>query len=247
MLLHLARLRFRLVKLADLQRTLDLKKTNNLSHLLPATSLSLVQTKAQLRLNMIVILLVIHVLPNLSSWSFPVANNSQQSMVTSLVPTTVIDPSIPSTNPSNNIVASTALVFPIPSKGTVYYVQPTTMFTSTTNCSIHEASTNFPQRHYLHTSKFAYFATTFCTSMEEDLEHIAKKYFQNCCVVFDEMLDSNQNLSDPFSTRGRHSDLDVYYLTPSYFDSPKRTIRNNSKIIILFQQTLKKLNIFIET
>ena len=112
---------------------------------------------------MIVILSVIHVLPNLSAWSFSVANNSQQSMVTSLVPTTAIDPSIPSTNPSNNIVASTALVFPIPSKGTVYYVQPRTMFTSTTNCSIHEASTNFPQRHYLHTSKFAYFATTFCT------------------------------------------------------------------------------------
>ena len=55
------------------------------------------------------------------------------------------------------------------------------------------------------------------------------------------MLDSNQNLSDPFSTRGRHSDLDVYYLTSSYFDSPKRTIRNNSKIIILFQQTLKNV------
>ena len=53
------------------------------------------------------------------------------------------------------------------------------------------------------------------------------------------MLDSNQNLSDPFSTRGRHSDLDVYYLTLSYFDLPKTTIRNNSIIISLFQQTLK--------
>ena len=52
-------------------------------------------------------------------------------------------------------------------------------------------------------------------------------------------LDSNQKLIDPFFTRGRHSDIDVYYLSQSYFDLPKRTIRNNSNIVILFKQTLK--------
>ena len=69
--------------------------------------------------------------------------------------------------------------------------------------------------------------------------------YQNCCVVFDDMLDSNQKLIDPFFTRGRHNDLDVYYLSQSYFDLPLRTIRNNSNIIILFQQTLKDvMNIY---
>ena len=53
------------------------------------------------------------------------------------------------------------------------------------------------------------------------------------------MLDFNQKLLDPIFNRGRHNDLDVYYLSQSYFDLPKRTIGNNSKIIILFQQTLK--------
>ena len=53
------------------------------------------------------------------------------------------------------------------------------------------------------------------------------------------MLDSNQKLIDPFFTRGRHNDLDVYSLSQSYFVLAKRTIRNNSNIIILFQQTLK--------
>ena len=53
------------------------------------------------------------------------------------------------------------------------------------------------------------------------------------------MLVSNQKRIDPIFTRGRHNDLDVYYLAQSYFDLPKRTIRNNSNIIILFQQTLK--------
>ena len=76
-------------------------------------------------------------------------------------------------------------------------------------------------------------------SVEEDLEDRTLQDFQNCCVVFDDMLDSNQKLIDPFFTRGRHNDLDVYYLSQSYFDLPKRTIRNNSNIINLFQQTLK--------
>ena len=76
-------------------------------------------------------------------------------------------------------------------------------------------------------------------SVEEDLGDKSIQEFQNCCVVFDDMLDSNQKLIDPFFTRGRHNDLDVYYLSHSYFDLPKRTIRNNSNNIILFQQTLK--------
>ena len=63
--------------------------------------------------------------------------------------------------------------------------------------------------------------------------------YRGCCVVFDDMLDSNQKLIDPFFTRGRHKSCDVYYLCQSYFDAPKKTVRNNSNIIILFQQTVK--------
>ena len=75
--------------------------------------------------------------------------------------------------------------------------------------------------------------------VEEYLSDKSIQNFQNCRVVFDDKLDSNQKLIDPFFTRGRHNDLDVYYLSQSHFDLPKRTIRNNSNIIILFQQTLK--------
>ena len=76
-------------------------------------------------------------------------------------------------------------------------------------------------------------------SVDEDLQDRTIQYFRNCCVVFDDMLDTSQKLIDPFFTRGRHNDLDVYYLSQSNFDLPKRTIRNNSNIIIFFQQTLK--------
>ena len=78
-----------------------------------------------------------------------------------------------------------------------------------------------------------------CASVEEDLEDRTIQVSQNCCVVLDDMLGSNQKLKDPIFTRARYNDLDVYYLSQSYFDLPKRTIRNKSIIIHLFQQTLK--------
>ena len=46
---------------------------------------------------------------------------------------------------------------------------------------------------------------------------------------------------DQFFIRGRHNNLDIYYLPQSYFDFPKRTIRNNSNKIFLFIQTLKDI------
>ena len=55
------------------------------------------------------------------------------------------------------------------------------------------------------------------------------------------MLDSNQKLIDPFFARGKHNDLDVCYSSQSYFDLPKRTIRINSNIRVIFQQTLKNI------
>ena len=51
------------------------------------------------------------------------------------------------------------------------------------------------------------------------------------------MLDHKQKEIEPFFTRGRHKDIDVYYLSQSYFVLPLQTIRNNSNIIILFKQT----------
>ena len=44
---------------------------------------------------------------------------------------------------------------------------------------------------------------------------------------------------DEFLTRGRHEDLDVYYISQSYFALPTQSIRNNSDRLILFKQTLR--------
>ena len=66
--------------------------------------------------------------------------------------------------------------------------------------------------------------------------------YENGILVFDDVLgSSNSRDIDQFFIRGRHNNLDIYYLSQSYFDLPKRTIRNNSNKIILFNQTLKDI------
>ena len=59
-------------------------------------------------------------------------------------------------------------------------------------------------------------------------------------VIFDDMLGAkNSSQIDEFFTRGRHEDLDVYYISQSYFGLPRQSIRNNSDRLILFKQTLR--------
>ena len=62
--------------------------------------------------------------------------------------------------------------------------------------------------------------------------------YKDCLVIFDDMLDYNQKEIHPFFTRGRHENIDVYYLSQRYFELPL-IIRDNSNIIILFKQTAK--------
>ena len=66
--------------------------------------------------------------------------------------------------------------------------------------------------------------------------------YENGVIVFDDILgSSNSRFIDQFFIRGRHNNLDIYYLSQSYFDLPKRTIRNSSNKIFLFNQTLKDI------
>ena len=49
----------------------------------------------------------------------------------------------------------------------------------------------------------------------------------------------NSSQKDEIFTRGRHEDLDVYYISQSCFALPRQSIRNNSDGLILFKQTLR--------
>ena len=48
----------------------------------------------------------------------------------------------------------------------------------------------------------------------------------------------NNSQKDEFFTRGRLEDLDVYYISQSYFGLPRQSNRINSDRLILFKQTL---------
>ena len=42
--------------------------------------------------------------------------------------------------------------------------------------------------------------------------------------------------------RGRHSNVDCFYLSQNYFKLPRQTIRENANFICLFPQDLKNIN-----
>ena len=71
-----------------------------------------------------------------------------------------------------------------------------------------------------------------------DIKPINK--YKGSVVIFDDMLGArNSSQIDEFFTRGRHEDLNVYYISQSYFALPRQSIRNNSDRLILFKQTLR--------
>ena len=64
--------------------------------------------------------------------------------------------------------------------------------------------------------------------------------YKGSVVIFDDVLGSkNSSQRDEFFTRGRHEDIDVYYISQSYFALPRQNIRYNSDRLILFKQTLR--------
>ena len=64
--------------------------------------------------------------------------------------------------------------------------------------------------------------------------------YKGSVAISDDMLGArNSSQIAEFFTRGRHEDLDVYYISQSYFASPRQSIRNNSDRLILFKQTLR--------
>ena len=67
-----------------------------------------------------------------------------------------------------------------------------------------------------------------------------KNKYKGSVVIFDDMLGArNSSQVDEFFTRGRHEDLDVYYISQSYFALPEQSIRNNSDRLILLKTKLR--------
>lgn len=58
-------------------------------------------------------------------------------------------------------------------------------------------------------------------------------------MVFDDLLLEKQSACEKYYVRGRHSNVDCFYLSQNYFKLPRQTIRENANFICLFRQDLK--------
>ena len=63
-------------------------------------------------------------------------------------------------------------------------------------------------------------------------------------MVFDDCLKENQSLMQENFTQGRHANCNVIYLTQSYFELDRKTIRGNSNFLILFKLPAEDRNRF---
>ena len=81
------------------------------------------------------------------------------------------------------------------------------------------------------------------TKMKENVEETKPlNEYKNAIMVFDDILGTSKgNYIEQFFKRGRHKTLDIFCLSQPFFDLPKRTKRNNSDKITLFNRTLKNI------
>ena len=61
-------------------------------------------------------------------------------------------------------------------------------------------------------------------------------------MVFDDLLLEKQNICESYYVRGRHTNVDCFYLAQNYFKLPRQTFRENANLTCLFPQDLKNLN-----
>jgi len=61
-------------------------------------------------------------------------------------------------------------------------------------------------------------------------------------MIFDDLQLEKQNKCETYYNRGRHSNVDCFYLAQNYFKLPRQTIRENANFICLFKQDLKNCN-----
>ena len=55
-------------------------------------------------------------------------------------------------------------------------------------------------------------------------------------IIFDDIMLEKQNKCEDYYTRGRHNNVDCFYISQNYTRLPRHTIRENSNLFILFPQ-----------
>jgi len=61
-------------------------------------------------------------------------------------------------------------------------------------------------------------------------------------MIFDDLMLEKQKTCESYYTRGRHSNVDCFYLSQNYFKLPRQSIRENANFFCLFPQGGKNLS-----
>lgn len=61
-------------------------------------------------------------------------------------------------------------------------------------------------------------------------------------IIFDDIIGEKQRVCEDYYTRGRHSNIDCFYISQNFFKLPRQTIRENANLIMVFRQDNKSLN-----
>ena len=61
-------------------------------------------------------------------------------------------------------------------------------------------------------------------------------------MIFDDLPLERQNKCECYYIRGRHSNVDCFYLLQNYFKLPRQNIRENAYFVCFFPQDLKNIN-----
>lgn len=82
---------------------------------------------------------------------------------------------------------------------------------------------------------------------DEDIVDPSELDRSKCHVmIFDDVMNSNQDKIRDYFCKGRHNNVCVFYLCQSLLRIPKHSIRDNANVFILFRQDEKTLKYFYD-
>lgn len=97
------------------------------------------------------------------------------------------------------------------------------------------------------TFKIPYEIITFYNANDEILDPAQLDSSKTHVVIFDDVMNEDQKVITDYFCRGRHNNVNVFYLCQSYHHLKKHGIRQNANIVVLFEQDEKTLKYFYET
>ena len=77
---------------------------------------------------------------------------------------------------------------------------------------------------------------TFCSANEDVLSPENLPMAGKSVVLFDDFMIEKQDAIERYFAYGRHAGADIFYLCQTYSRIPKRVVRDNANVLILFRQ-----------